>query len=63
MLLFGATINKCFCVKAKIVQRCEEYVYSSICKYLNFKNESVDEMLVLTRYGDTSAGSYELIKA
>ena len=50
-------------VKARIVNRCEEYPYSSAYKYLkNANNDIVDEMLVITRYGDTSAGSCELLK-
>ena len=50
-------------VKAKMVNRCEDYNYSSAYKYSNGKNDVIDEILVLTRYGDTSAGSGELIKA
>lgn len=49
-------------VKAKVVNRYEEYNYSSAYKYLNGKNDMIDEMLVITKYGDTSAGSCDLIK-
>ncbi|MBF0570342.1 MAG: transposase [Candidatus Omnitrophica bacterium] len=49
-------------LKAKIVNHLEDYVYSSAYKYLNDKNDIVDGVLALTRYGDTSAGSCELIK-
>ena len=49
-------------VKAKIVNRYEDYPYSSVCKYLNIKNDTVDEILAITRYGDTSGGSCGLIK-
>jgi len=50
-------------VKAKIINRCEDYVYSSAYKYFNGKNDIVDKVMVLTKYGDTSAGSCDLIKA
>ena len=49
-------------VKAKIVKRSEDYIYRSAYKYLDGKNDIVDKMLVLTKYGDTSAGSCELLK-
>jgi REP element-mobilizing transposase RayT len=49
-------------VKAGIVDRCEDYVYSSIFKYLDGKNEEVDKVLAITKYGDTSGGNCELIK-
>jgi putative transposase len=49
-------------VKARMVDRSEDYLYSSAYKYLNAKNDAIDEMLILTKYGDTSAGSCELIK-
>ena len=49
-------------VKAKIVDRCEDYIYSSAHKYLNGRNDIVDEILTVTKYGDISAGSCELIK-
>jgi len=49
-------------VKAKIVNRQEDYVYSSAYKYSNGSNELVNELLIITKYGDTSAGSCELIK-
>ncbi|MBF0504416.1 MAG: transposase [Candidatus Omnitrophica bacterium] len=48
-------------LKAKIVDRIEDYVYSSAYKYSNIKNDILDGVLVLTRYGDTSVGSCELI--
>ena len=50
-------------VKARIVSRSEDYLYSSAYKYLNTKNKAIDETLILTKYGDTSAGSCELLKA
>ena len=49
-------------VKARIVNRAEDYLYSSAYKYLNSKNDVIDEILILTKYGDTSAGSCELLK-
>ena len=49
-------------VKARIVNRSEDYLYSSAYKYLNTKNDANDEILILTKYGDASAGSCELIK-
>ena len=50
-------------VKAKMVNQCEEYLYSSACKYLSVKNDLIDKVLILTKYGDTSAGSCELLRA
>lgn len=49
-------------VKARIVSRSGDYLYSSAYKYLNTRNDAIDEILILTKYGDTSAGSCELIK-
>ena len=49
-------------VKAGIVSRSEDYLYSSMYKYLNMKNDIVDEVLAITKYGDASGGSCELIK-
>ena len=50
-------------VKAKLVGQAEECVHSSAKKYLNGRDDLIDKRLVITRYGDTSAGSCELIKA
>ena len=49
-------------VKARMVERREDYVYSSAYKYLNGKNDIIDRALKVTKYGDMSDGSCELIK-
>jgi len=49
-------------VKAKIVKRVKDYIYSSAFKYLDFENMKVQNKLLITTYGDTSAGSCELLK-
>ncbi len=49
-------------VKAKVVRRSQEYMYSSAYKYLGIDNEAMRSVIEVTKYGDTSAGSVELIK-
>jgi putative transposase len=49
-------------LKVNMVNKSEGYIYSSVYKYLNSENELVDKLLTITRYGDISAGSCELIK-
>ena len=49
-------------VKVNIVNRCEGYIYSSAYKYADGNNKLVDKLLMITKYGDTSVGSFELIK-
>ena len=50
-------------VKANMAEQAEDYVYSSAKEYQQGKDEFIDKMLVITKYGDTSAGSCELLKA
>ena len=49
-------------VKAKIVKESKEYPYSSAYAYFGFSNKIISDIIKITRYGDTSAGSCELIK-
>ncbi len=49
-------------VKVNMVKRAEDYLYSSARRYKEGKDEFIDKMLVITKYGDASAGSSELLK-
>lgn len=49
-------------VKANIVNQADNYLYSSIHKYMGLKNKFIDSCLTISLYGDTSNGSDELIK-
>lgn len=49
-------------VKARMINKATGYLYSSAYKYVGMKNDLVDKILVITRYGDRSVGSCELIK-
>ena len=48
-------------VKAKIVGDARDYFYSSAYKYLGYSNEKIEELIKITKYGDTSDGSCALI--
>jgi REP element-mobilizing transposase RayT len=49
-------------VKAKMVERAKDYAYSSARQYEALANEAVEGLIKVTVYGDTSSGSFELIK-
>ncbi len=49
-------------VKAKMVEVAKDYVYSSAYKYFNFSNSKIEQLIEISKYGDTSVGSLELIR-
>lgn len=49
-------------LKAKLVGHSDEYVFSSARQYSNLENQTLKKFIKLTKYGDTLAGSCELLK-
>jgi len=49
-------------VKAKIVNDDKDYIYSSVYKYRYGTNEEIENLIDIIKYGDTSAGSCELLE-
>ena len=49
-------------VKVNIVQAQHKYRYSSAYKYHGLINKEIEQLISVTKYGDTSVGNSELIK-
>ena len=45
-------------VRAQMVNRVEEYPWSSYFKYHGIKNQNFEDKIVVDRYGDSSDGNY-----
>ena len=49
-------------VKANMVGSAEAYLYSSAYKYAGMTSKEIDQLIIITKYGDTSSGTPTLIK-